>query len=176
MLETQYEQERVIAELHQEIAQQSDNLEELLWDCFVAYQDCVFYTSSGLPFSYTVKKKKNGDYSGERLVSRKESSKTLTKSSIFLAFHKVLGAIEIEDGTELRFPEYKGPKAIGQIFGISYIYSIYECSQAKKIMYGCYYLNFLGMAKKILAYENLCFFGQPSPQNTANFRMFIIYW
>ena len=26
------------------------------------------------------------------------------------------------------------------------------------------------MAKKILAYENLCFFGQPSPQNTANFR------
>lgn len=59
---------------------------------------------------------------------------------------------------------------------ISYIYSIYVCSQAKKIMYGCYYLNFLGMTKKILAYENLCFFGQPSPQNTANFRMFIIYW
>lgn len=58
---------------------------------------------------------------------------------------------------------------------ISYRYSIYVCSQAKKIMYGCYYLNFLGMAKKILAYENLCFFGQPSPQNTANFRMFIIY-
>ena len=96
MLETQYEQERVIAELHQEIAQQSDNLEELLWDCFVAYQDCVFYTSSGLPFSYTVKKKKNGDYSGELLVSRKESSKTLTKSSIFLAFHKVFRAIENE--------------------------------------------------------------------------------
>lgn len=47
---------------------------------------------------------------------------------------------------------------------ISYIYSIYVCSQAKKIMYGCYYLNFLGMAKKILTYENLCFFGQPSPQ------------
>lgn len=40
---------------------------------------------------------------------------------------------------------------------ISYRYSIYVCSQAKKIMYGCYYLNFLGMAKKILAYENLCF-------------------
>ena len=93
MPETQYEQERVIAELHQGIAQQSDDLEELLWDCFVAYQNCVFYTSSGLPFSYTVKKKKNGDYSGELLVSRKESSKTLTKSSIFLAFHKVLGAI-----------------------------------------------------------------------------------
>lgn len=58
---------------------------------------------------------------------------------------------------------------------ISYRYR-YVRSQAKKIMYGCYYLNFLGMAKKILAYENLCFFGQPSPQNTANFRMFIIYW
>lgn len=70
------------------------------------------------------------------------------------------------------------PLSLSQTEGtnILYIYSIYVCSQAKKIMYGCYYLNFLGMAKKILAYENLCFFGQPSPQNTANFRMFIIYW
>ena len=31
---------------------------------------------------------------------------------------------------------------------ISYRYSIYVCSQAKKIMYDCHYLNFLGMAKK----------------------------
>ena len=41
MLETQYEQERVIAELHQGIAQQSDNLEELLgivlWHIRIAF-------------------------------------------------------------------------------------------------------------------------------------------
>lgn len=52
---------------------------------------------------------------------------------------------------------------------ISYIYSIYVCSQAKKIMHGCYYLNFLGMAKKILAYENLCFFW---PAKSAKHREF----
>lgn len=114
--------------LHQGIAERTGNLDELLWNILLVYQESVFYTSSGLPFSYTVKRKKNGEYSGELLVSRKESSKTLTKSSVFLAFHKVLDAIEIqktEGVPELIFPEYRGPKAIGQIFGISYIYSIF---------------------------------------------------
>ena len=114
--------------LHQGIAERTENLDELLWKTLLVYQGSVFYTSSGLPFSYTVKRKKNGEYSGELLVSRKESSKTLTKSSVFLAFHKVLEAIETQETgevSELIFPEYKGPKAIGQIFGISYIYSIF---------------------------------------------------
>lgn len=114
--------------LHKGIAEGTENLDELLWNILLEYQESVFYTSSGLPFSYTVKRKKNGEYSGELLISRKESSKTLTKSSVFLAFHKVLEVIrvqETEEGAELIFPEYKGPKAIGQIFGISYIYSIF---------------------------------------------------
>ena len=75
-----------------------------------------------------VKRKRNGEYSGELLVSRKESSKTLTRSSVLLAFHKVIDATQICDidgKAELILPEYKGPKAIGQIFGISYIYSIF---------------------------------------------------
>ena len=103
-------------------------LETILWDAVVAYQNQPLRTLSGLEFSYTVKHKKNGEYSGERLVSRKETSKTLTRSSVMLAFHKVLEQIEVteKDGTVLFAPpSYKGPKAIGQIFGISYIFSLF---------------------------------------------------
>lgn len=49
---------------------------------------------------------------GELLVSRRESSKTLTKSSIFLALQRVLDISAPEP------PLYAGPKAIGQIFEI----------------------------------------------------------
>jgi hypothetical protein len=97
-----------------------DELDEALWRTVVAYQNYELYTKSGLMFSYIIKCKRNGEYSGELIVSRKEESKTLTKSSIMLAFHKVLS--DMEDNTP---PEYKGPKAIGQIFGISYIYSLF---------------------------------------------------
>ena len=103
-------------------------LETILWDAVVAYQNQPLRTLSGLEFSYTVKHKKNGEYSGELLVSRKETSKTLTRSSVMLAFHKVLEQIEVteKDGTVLFAPpSYKGPKAIGQIFGISYIFSLF---------------------------------------------------
>ena len=103
-------------------------LETILWDAVVAYQNQPLRTLSGLEFSYTVKHKKNGEYSGELLVSRKETSKTLTRSSVMLAFHKVLEQIEVteKDGTVLFAPpSYTGPKAIGQIFGISYIFSLF---------------------------------------------------
>ena len=102
-------------------------LETILWDAVVAYQNQPLRTLSGLEFSYTVKHKKNGEYSGELLVSRKETSKTLTRSSVMLAFHKVLEQIEVteKDGTVLFTPPYKGPKAIGPIFGISYIFSLF---------------------------------------------------
>lgn len=52
---------------------------------------------------------------------------------------------------------------------ISYIYSIYVCSQAKKIMYGCYYLNFLGMAKKNLSIRKSLLFW---PAKSAKHREF----
>ena len=103
-------------------------LETILWDAVVAYQNQPLRTLSGLEFSYTVKHKKNGEYSGELLVSRKETSKTLTRSSVLLAFHKVLEATEVTaEGDEASFqpPAYRGPKAIGQIFGISYIFSLF---------------------------------------------------
>jgi hypothetical protein len=122
-----------------------------LWQTVIAYQKYPFHTSSGLPFFYTVKQGKNGAYTGELVVSRKEGSKTLTRSSVLLAFHKVLESLKIvqvdSDGEEntdskantdgekntgdaaftvvLAPAEYKGPKAIGQIFGISYVYSLF---------------------------------------------------
>ncbi len=119
-----------VEQLHRGIVEgeESEILERYLWDAVLAYQNYIFHTLSGLEFSYTVKRKKNGEYSGELLVSRKETSKTLTRSSVMLAFHKVLNQIEIvKDGDQPKFipPEYRGPKAIGQIFGISYIFSLF---------------------------------------------------
>lgn len=110
-----------------------EDAEEALWQAVIAYQNYPFYTSSGLPFFYTVRRKKNGEYSGELLVSRKEGSKTLTKSSVMVAYHRVLGEMLAADAVEaegsmtavLGPPEYKGPKSIGQIFGISYVYSLF---------------------------------------------------
>lgn len=119
-----------IKELHRGIIEgkTQEELDLLLWDAVLTYQDQTLHTLSGLEFSYTVKHKKNGEYSGELLVSRKETSKTLTRSSVMLAFHKVLEQIEMieKDGTVLFAPpSYKGPKAVGQIFGISYIFSLF---------------------------------------------------
>ena len=124
----QSEREVAVKRLQKGILEKKTELDKLLWDALLAGQGEVFNTSSGLPFSYVVKKKRNGEYSGELLVSRKETSKTLTRSSVLLAFHKVIDAAQICDingKAELILPEYKGPKAIGQIFGISYIYSIF---------------------------------------------------
>ena len=119
-----------IEQLHRGIVEKEEPeiLDMLLWKVILAYQDYIFYTLSGLEFSYTVKHKKNGEYSGELLISRKETSKTLTRSSVMLAFHKVLEQIEIKEkngNVYLLLPEYRGPKSIGQIFGISYIFSLF---------------------------------------------------
>lgn len=121
---------QIIEQLHRGIVEKEEPeiLDMLLWKAILAYQDHIFYTLSGLEFSYTVKHKKNGEYSGELLISRKETSKTLTRSSVMLAFHKVLEQIEIKEkngNIYLLLPEYRGPKSIGQIFGISYIFSLF---------------------------------------------------
>lgn len=122
------ERENTVENLHRGIIEKYGNVDDLLWQAVIAYQDYPFYTSSGLPFQYNVKRKKNGEYSGELVVSRKEGSKTLTRSSVLLAFHRVLENIVTEDQGEtavMKPQEYKGPKAVGQIFGISYIYSLF---------------------------------------------------
>lgn len=118
--------------LHEKIIIGAD-AEDALWQAVIAYQGCLLYTSSGLPFRYEVKRNRAGAYSGELVVSRKEGSKTLTRSSVMLAFRRVEKKIGIEnikekDGSPASAivpPKYKGPKAIGQIFGISYVYSLF---------------------------------------------------
>lgn len=110
-----------------------EEADEALWKALIVYQNFPFYTAQGLPFEYSVKRNRSGMYSGELIVNRKEGSKTLTRSSVMFAFHKVMENVKIADCSEekeigramLVFPEYKGPKAIGQIFGISYVYSIF---------------------------------------------------
>lgn len=109
---------KAVQRLQEQISAGGD-AEDALWQAVIAYQDYPFRTSSGLTFSYTVRQKKNGEYCGELLISRKESSKILTKSSMLLALRRVL-----EDSSP-EPPLYAGPKAIGQIFGISYIYSLF---------------------------------------------------
>ncbi|MGN0169701.1 MAG: hypothetical protein ACI39H_02945 [Lachnospiraceae bacterium] len=128
------DRKETVKELQRGILLGSDNLDWLLWQAVIAYQNYLFCTASGLPFSYIVKRCKDGSYSGELLVSRKEGSKTLTKSSVLLAFHKVLENMRcVEQAESSNLPyrrvllplEYSGPKAIGQIFGISYVYSLF---------------------------------------------------
>lgn len=86
-----------------------------LWNCIVAFQSFTFYTISGLPFSYTLKVGRNGEYTKELFVDRMANSKSLSWSSILLAFQK---ALEKQDECIIR------PKALGDIRGVSYVYSM----------------------------------------------------
>lgn len=95
--------------------------EENLWNCIVAFQGYSFYTWSGLPFTYSLKTGRNGNYTKEIFIDRRENSKSLTWASIKLAFHKVMEKTDMEGG----IPLYKRPKDIGDIRGISYIYGIF---------------------------------------------------
>lgn len=114
--------EAAIARLHSAIATGLD-ADEALWQAVTACAGLPFRTASGLEFTYQLKLGRNGKPTGELLISRKEDSKTLTKSSLLYAFHRVLADTRITaEGVE--YPCYKGPKAIGQIFGISYAYSM----------------------------------------------------
>lgn len=86
--------------------------EENLWKCVMAFQGYPFFTSSGLPFTYTLKTGRT--YTKEMFIDRRTNSKSLAWSSVKLAFKK---ALEKRDRT------FSGPKEIGEIRGISYSYS-----------------------------------------------------
>ena len=59
---------------------------ELLWQLVIDCQNCPFKTVSGLPFSYTIKRGRNGELTKELWIDRRENSKSLAWSSIRLAF------------------------------------------------------------------------------------------
>ena len=88
--------------------------EENLWQAVMAFQDYPFKTVTGLPFQYTLKTGKNGEWTKELWIDRREKSKSLSWSSVVLAFKNSRKTTEI----------VKRPKALGDIRGISYIYPI----------------------------------------------------
>ena len=66
----------------------SENAEEALWRAVVACQGMPFRTATGLPFTYCLKIGQNGQPNRELLIDRREKSKTLSWSSVCLAFRR----------------------------------------------------------------------------------------
>lgn len=93
---------------------QENPTEENLWQAIVAFQGVPFWTASGLPFQYQLKVGRNGNLNRELLIDRREHSKTLSWSSLRLAFERTLVTQKIVER----------PKALGDIRGISYVYPI----------------------------------------------------
>lgn len=76
-----------------------------LWEGMIGLQGTPFYTARKLRFTYTIR-------GGELFVDRK--SKSITQSTVFIAFHK---ALELEGIVT-------GPKKLGT-FGASYLYPVF---------------------------------------------------
>lgn len=87
---------------------------EHLWECILAFQGYEFRTISGLPFTYQLKKGKNGNLTKELWIDRRKNSKSLAWSSVLKAFEKKEGR-----------PVVVRPKALGDIRGVSYLYGIF---------------------------------------------------
>lgn len=103
------EQEKARAELKREPS------EEALWRCMVAFRGYAFQTLTGLPFSYFLKTGRDGNLTKELWIDRREASKSLAWSSVLLAYRGIgeIGAVVAR------------PKALGDIWGVSYIYGIF---------------------------------------------------
>ena len=91
-------------------ALQSCHDEQHLWKCVVAFQGYRFKTISGLPFSYKIKTRRNGELTKELWIDRREGSKSLAWSSVLLNIKR-----EVVDR----------PKALGDIRGVTYIYGMF---------------------------------------------------
>ena len=90
--------------------------EDTLWDCILAFRQETFHTVSGLEFSYDLKIGRNGEYTKELWISRREGSKPLTISTILLALNE---AVRRKDEC------FRGPKNLLKVRGISYIYGMF---------------------------------------------------
>ena len=89
--------------------------EENFWRVVLAYAGVKFKTYSGLPFSYEIKKGRNGEYTKELWIDRREKSKSLAWSSVLLALRNMKKVGEVVDR----------PKALGDIRGVTYIYGMF---------------------------------------------------
>ena len=93
----------------------ADPTEENFWGVVLAYAGVKFKTYSGLPFSYEIKKGRNGEYTKELFIDRREKSESLVWSSIKIAFNKALE----KSGTV-----FTQPKELADVRGVSYIFSL----------------------------------------------------
>ena len=91
----------------------ADPTEENFWGVVLAYAGVKFKTYSGLPFSYEIKKGRNGEYTKELWIDRREKSKSLAWSSLLLALGNIKGEV------------VERPKALGDIRGVTYIYGMF---------------------------------------------------
>lgn len=89
--------------------------EEHLWNCVVLFQSYPFHTVSGLPFTYTLKTGRNGEYTRELFIDRRENSKSLSWSSVRMVYVKAL---------EKRGTVFSRPKELADVRGVSYTFSL----------------------------------------------------
>ena len=93
----------------------ADPTEENFWGVVLAYAGVRFKTYSGLPFTYEIKKGRNGEYTKELWIDRREKSKSLAWNSVLLALGNIKEIGEVVDR----------PKALGDIRGVTYIYGMF---------------------------------------------------
>ena len=89
--------------------------EEHLWEVVLLYAGVRFKTYSGLPFTYEIRKGRNGQYTKELWIDRRENSKSLAWSSVLLALNNIKEVGAVVDR----------PKALGDIRGVTYIYGMF---------------------------------------------------
>ena len=89
--------------------------EEHLWEVVLLYSGVRLKTYSGLPFTYEIRKGRNGQYTKELWSDRRENSKSLAWSSVLLALHNIKKVGAVVDR----------PKALGDIRGVTYIYGMF---------------------------------------------------
>ncbi len=82
--------------------------EKLLWERLRELQKHEFFTSKGLPFSFSIR-------GNELLISRR--SKSITRATVNMAYQKAYRLMDA-DGC------VGGPKKLG-VFGASYIYPLF---------------------------------------------------
>ena len=93
----------------------ADPTEENFWGVVLAYSGLRFKTYSGLPFTYEIRKGRNGEYTKELWIDRREKSKSLAWSSVLLALRNMKKVGEVVER----------PKALGDIRGVTYIYGMF---------------------------------------------------
>ena len=93
----------------------ADPTEENFWGVVLAYAGVKFKTYSGLPFSYEIRKGRNGQYTKELWIDRREKSKSLAWSSVVLALRNTKKVGKVVDR----------PKSLGDIRGVTYIYGMF---------------------------------------------------